>query len=117
VSIRRVYLDSNILGRLMDTRMRLRDAQALYELAHRPALALVCSKAVRDELEKASDTTQRLLLGIIASRFEQLPWQEVEISGVIGEGVVGLMPIGVGSLPVPLLSELRNVFDPRRARC
>lgn len=107
----RVYLDTNTVSRIFDSRLQQTDADALAALAERADVQLAGSAAVRDELAKTRDPKRRSLLAFGFRRLaEQLPWETIELSGAVGGAPVGALPLS-GSWRHPLLVALEEVFD------
>jgi predicted nucleic acid-binding protein len=110
----RVYLDTNIISRIFDSRLSQEDADALQALSNRDDVTLVASSAARSELEKTRDPKRRALLGFASRLFNSLPWETVEISGTLNSAPLNTMALN-SSWRHPLLTALEATFDPADA--
>ena len=105
-----VYIDTSVISRILDQRIKLDDAAALEALGHRKDVELVVSRKVAEETSRTRDPVTGHLLGFAATRFGQLPWRVTDVGGALNEAPLNTVPLG-GSMPDPLFSTLSRIFE------
>jgi hypothetical protein len=111
----RVYLDTNLVSRIRDDRLREHDALALEQLSEFSRhIHYVTSDRLTNEVARTNDPKTRGVLLLLAAIIEKVPWEIHEMSGCIGGAPIGALPIG-GSWTDPVYAGLLEIFDPTDA--
>lgn len=111
----RVYLDTNLISRMRDDRLRASDALALEQLSEfARQIQYVTSDKLTNEVARTSDPKTRGVLLLLAAIIEKVPWEIHEMSGTFGGAPFGALPFG-GSWTDPIYAGLREIFDPADA--
>jgi predicted nucleic acid-binding protein len=105
-----VYLDTNVVSRLVDLRITDERARAYAVLADAPQLRFVTSDKARDEVRRATSQTRTAVLQLLVSFLEKVQSRTLEHSGAFGEGAFGEGAFGEGWTD-PVYQKLKGVFD------
>jgi hypothetical protein len=107
-----VYVDTSVISRIPDLRLKDEDAIALRDLGQRTDIRLVVSRKVAQELESSTTPRRAAMLGFLVTLFETLEWQSPGHAGWMGAlGGGDWFGAWFGRVQDPLLLELRKVFD------
>jgi hypothetical protein len=106
-----VYIDTSVISRGYDVRLRGSDADALEKLSEFAGqIRYVTSYQVTNEVAQTKDPKARGILLLLAAVIEKVPWEVPEWSGAIGGAPLGVLPIG-GSWTHPVYAGLCEIFD------
>jgi hypothetical protein len=107
-----VYLDTSLLSRMRDGRVKTPDAVAMEGLSEFAGqIRYVSSHQLTNEVAQTYDPKARGVLLLLAALIEKVPWEVPEWSGAVGGSPVGLLGIGA-SWTHPVYEGLREIFDP-----
>lgn len=106
-----VYMDTCVLSRIVDVRLKEATALAYAEIVERGGVQLVTSHKTRTEVLVTANPVRKSLLQFLVALVQKVPLRTLHLSGAIGGAPVGAVPIG-GSWTDPLLTQLRRIFDP-----
>lgn len=109
--MRTVYLDTCVLSRIVDARIKEKPAAAYAEIVKKRDVQLVTSDKTHAEVLKTTSPVRNSLLQFLVALVERVPLRVVEFSGALGGAPLGVMYLG-GAITDPLLGELRQIFDP-----
>lgn len=105
-----VYLDTCVLSRIVDVRLKEATALAYAEIVKHGDVQLVTSHKTRTEVLRTASPVHKSLLQFLVALVQKVPLRTLHLSGAIGAAPVGAVPIG-GSWTDPLLTQLRQIFD------
>lgn len=106
----RIYLDTNIVSRLVDFRVTQATADAYAALADMDGLQFVTSEKARAEVRQTTNRQKNAVLQLLVSFIEKVQHQTVEYSAAYGDAPIGDAPYGDGWTD-PLFTQLRAIFD------
>lgn len=107
-----VYLDTCVISRRGDWRLKASDATAMEGLSEFAGqIRYVSSHHLTNEVAQTRDPKTRGLLLLLAAVIEKVPWEVPEWSGGVGGSPVGLLGIH-GSWVDPVYDGLRGIFEP-----
>lgn|GEM_PF-1385629 len=113
----RIYLDTNIVSRINDFRLKEEDARALRAMSEKidkKEIELFTSIKAKEELEKIQQTIQRDFLLFIYNLVKKVPVSNLVVStpSTFGSISFGTSRFGGGrSTENPLLIKLKTIFD------
>jgi predicted nucleic acid-binding protein len=110
----RVYLDTNVVSRLVDLRISADRARAYEILSNLPDVRFVTSEKAREEVRRATGQQKTAVLQLLVSFLDKVQTSTLEHSGAYGEGAYGEGPYG-GGWTDPVYQTLRVIFDPADA--
>ena len=113
----RVYLDTNIISRVNDSRIKEKDAKALHlisERIDREELKLFTSAKAKEEVEKTKEVARREFLLFIYNLVKKIPNTNLLnfIPATLGSAPLGVATLGGGySVEDPIFTKLKVLFD------
>lgn len=107
---KRVYVDTNIVSRLVDYRITDETGQAFAALARRSDIVLVTSEKTRAEVLRTKNSKRAAVLELLVTLFKKVPFERLEQSGAIGSATISELAIS-GSWTDPTLVGLLMIFD------
>ena len=105
-----VYLDTSVVSRTWDLKIKEPDANALAQLAERDDLHFVTSYKTLGEILNTLDPKRRAMLRFVVGLMDKVRVRLLQYSGMIGGAPIGATMIGAGSTD-PLLQQLQTLFD------
>lgn len=114
----KIYLDTNIVSRINDLRVKDVDITALCTIAEKYNLGEVqffTSKKTLDEIQKIEDSKKKGMISFFYHLIVNIPTANLvdHVSGGLGSAPFGAAPLGGGySRENPLFKKLKTLFDP-----
>ena len=87
---KRIYVDTNIVSRLVDYRVTTGTASALAALARRSDFVLVTSEKTRGEVLQTTNPKRAGVLELLVTLFEKVRTERLESAGAIGDDAIGV---------------------------
>lgn len=106
----RIYVDTNIVSRLADQRIKPGTAAAFSALARRTDVLLVTSDKTRDEVLQTKNKVRSGSLELLVALFEKVQYLQLHISGALGDHALGEVPLG-DSYTEPVFAKLLGIFE------
>lgn len=89
-----VYMDTCVLSRIVDVRLKETTALAYAEIVERGGVQLVTSHKTRTEVLATANPVRKSLLQFLVALVQKVPLRTLHLSGAIGGAPVGAVPIG-----------------------
>jgi len=105
-----IYLDTSIISRIGDLRLKERTALALERIADDGRIQLVTSDKTLREILATSNPRQRSLLRFIVAAINKVPMRCLTHGIAIGTFTFGAGGFGIG-LPDEVFAGLKEIFD------